>query len=73
MTRAVLRYVLHRITEHPDTDVTFEAECRHCGWSSTASTDTEAVDVECMSHTGRSGHKGFRRVRTSFATVVRAE
>lgn len=32
MTRAVLRYVEHRITQHPGTDVTFEAECLNCDW-----------------------------------------
>lgn len=32
--------------------------------------DSASVDVECMSHAGRSGHKSFRRVRTSFALVV---
>ncbi|MFE8939931.1 hypothetical protein ACFYNX_20860 [Streptomyces sp. NPDC007872] len=73
MTRSVLRYVRHRIAEHPDTDVTFEAECLHCKWSAQPSPDSAAVDVECMSHTGRSNHKGFRRLRTSFAMVVRAE
>ncbi|MFJ2783308.1 MULTISPECIES: hypothetical protein [unclassified Streptomyces] len=73
MSRSVLRYVQHRITEHPDTDVTFEAECLHCKWSARPSTDSAAVDEECMTHTGRSNHKGFRRVRTSFAMVVRAE
>ncbi len=71
--RGVLRYVLHRITEHPDTDVTYEAECLHCKWTAQPSTDGAAVDVDCMGHTGRSNHKGFRRVRTSFAMVVRAE
>lgn len=35
------------------------------------STDSASADVECMSHTGRSGHKSFRCVRTSFAVVVR--
>jgi hypothetical protein len=71
--RSALRYVSHRISQHPDTDVTFEAECLHCSWTAQPSTDGAAVDVECMSHTGRSGHKGFRRVCTSFAMVVRAE
>lgn len=70
--RAAYRYVLHRITEHPDTDVTFEAEYLWCDWQATPSTDPEPIDVECMSHTGRSGHKSFRRLRTSFAVVVRA-
>lgn len=69
--RAAYRYVLHRITEHPDTDVTFEAECLWCEWKATPSTDPAAADVECMGHTGRSGHKSYRRLRTSFALVVR--
>ncbi|MGW0773685.1 DUF7848 domain-containing protein [Streptomyces sp. NPDC002835] len=44
-----------------------------CEWRATPSEDSAAVDVECMSHTGRSGHTSFRRLRTSFALVVRAE
>jgi hypothetical protein len=74
VTRAVLRYVQHRITQHPNTDVTFEAECLRCKWTATPSTDGAAVDLECMQHTGRnSDHTGFRRVCTSFALVVRVE
>ncbi|WP_330246119.1 hypothetical protein OHA33_25550 [Streptomyces sp. NBC_00562] len=72
MTRAVLRYVEHRITQYPNTDVTFEAECLRCEWQATPSPDGAAVDVECMCHTGRCGHEGFRRICTSFAMVVRA-
>ncbi|WP_438271408.1 DUF7848 domain-containing protein [Streptomyces anulatus] len=71
--RAADRYVLHQIAEHPDAKVTFEPECLWCDWQAKPSTDPEPVDVECMSHTGRSGHKSFRRLRTSFAMVVRAE
>ncbi|MCX4550073.1 hypothetical protein OG204_16275 [Streptomyces sp. NBC_01387] len=70
--RAAYRYVQHTITEHPDTDVTFEAECLWCEWKAKPSADPAAVDVECLSHTGRSAHKSFRRLRTSFALVVRA-
>ncbi|MGW3082865.1 DUF7848 domain-containing protein [Streptomyces sp. NPDC001110] len=73
MTRAVLRYVTHRITQHPDTDVTFEAECLHCEWTAHPSEDGATVDIECMGHTGRSGHKGFRRVCTSFAIPRQSE
>lgn len=77
MTRPVLRYVQHRITEHPDThpdtDVAFGAECLHCNWKAAPADDSSPVDTECLSHTGRSGHTGFRRIRTSFAMVVRAE
>ncbi|MGW3956714.1 DUF7848 domain-containing protein [Streptomyces sp. NPDC004752] len=68
-----MRYVMHRTTEHPETDVTFEAECLHCNWKATPADDSSPVDAECLSHTGRSGHPGFRRIRTSFAMVVRAE
>lgn len=64
---------LHRIVEHPQTDVTYEAECLWCEWRAAPSEDSAAVDVECMSHTGRSGHKSFRRLSTSFGLVVRAE
>ncbi|MFE7045138.1 hypothetical protein ACFU9X_38700 [Streptomyces atratus] len=71
--RTAMRYVMHKVTEHPDTDVTFEAECLHCNWKATPAEDSASVDVECMSHTGRSRHAGFRRIRTSFAMVVRAE
>ncbi|WP_443729048.1 DUF7848 domain-containing protein [Streptomyces adelaidensis] len=73
MVRTVLRYVQHRITQHPNTDVTFEAECLKCEWKATPSTDGAAVDVECMGHTGRAGHPGFRRICTSFALVERIE
>ncbi|WP_443061019.1 DUF7848 domain-containing protein [Streptomyces sp. NBC_00464] len=52
IVRAAYRYVLHKITEHPDTEVTFEAECLWCDWKSTPATDPEPVDVECISHTG---------------------
>lgn len=75
MTRSIVRFVKHRITQHPDTDVTFEAECLayECGWKASPSADGAAVDIECMSHTGRTGHEGFRRLCTSFALVERAE
>lgn len=70
---AVLRFVKHRITQHQDTDVTFEAECLACDRQADSSTDGVAVDIECMSHTGRTGHPGFRRLCASFALVERAE
>jgi hypothetical protein len=70
--RTILRAVTHRITSHPDTDVTFEAECLSCSWTATPSTDDKAVDVELMSHAGVSNHRGFRRIVTGFAFVVRA-
>ncbi|MET9206663.1 hypothetical protein ACIQIG_17910 [Streptomyces bacillaris] len=71
MTRSLVRHVQHTIVQHPDTDVTYEAECLSCKWSATPSTDAAQVDVECLSHAGRSNHRGFRRVVTGFAFVVR--
>lgn len=73
MTRTALRYVKHRITQHPDTEVTFEAKCLMCGWEAAPSADGAAVDVDCMSHTGRTQHNRFRRLCTSVALVERAE
>lgn len=69
--RATIRSVSHRITQHPDTDVTYEAECLACQWSAKPSTDVRAVDIECMRHAGRSNHRGYRRIVTGFAFVVR--
>ncbi|MGW1554261.1 DUF7848 domain-containing protein [Streptomyces sp. NPDC002346] len=69
--RALIRSVSHRIIQHPSTDVTYEAECLHCSWTATPSTDVAAVDVDCMTHAGRSNHRGFRRIVTGFAFVVR--
>ncbi|MPY51072.1 hypothetical protein FPZ41_21810 [Streptomyces sp. K1PN6] len=71
MTRSVLRYVKHRITQRPDIEVTFQAECQTCEWKARPSTDGTTVDVECMSHTGRTGRPGLRSTCTSFAMVTR--
>lgn len=72
-THAVFRFVEHTITEHPDTDVTYEAECLRCDGSAGAHDEPEPVDEWCLRHTGRTGHAGFRRLRTSFAMVVRKD
>ncbi|MFY0513528.1 hypothetical protein ACOMD4_24535 [Streptomyces anulatus] len=71
MTRALVRHVKHTIKQHPNTDVTYEAECLHCKWAAIPSTTMAAVDVECLSHAGRSNHRGFRRIVTGFAFVIR--
>ncbi|MCF3101225.1 hypothetical protein IPZ58_06475 [Streptomyces roseoverticillatus] len=68
-----MRHVPHKILEHPDADVKHRAKCRDCGWRSRETKDSRAVDVACMEHTGRSGHNSFRRHRTSYEVVVRAE
>ncbi|OII67711.1 hypothetical protein BJP39_06380 [Streptomyces sp. CC77] len=64
---------MHRISRNPDAGETYEAKCLRCDWSVEPSPNVEAVDLACLRHAGRSGHKSFRRVVTSFAFVVRAE
>ncbi|MGW1195096.1 DUF7848 domain-containing protein [Streptomyces sp. NPDC002536] len=71
MSRARFRHVDHTIREHPDTDVTYEAECPWCNWKAIPADNPDPVDVECLKHAGQSDHQGFRRIRTSFAQVVR--
>ncbi|MEV7194675.1 hypothetical protein AB0N81_23125 [Streptomyces sp. NPDC093510] len=73
MTRSILRYTKHRIAQQPDTEVTFEAKCLTCGWEAKPSADGATVDMECMSHTGRTQHNRFRRLCTSVALVERAK
>ncbi|WP_443728914.1 DUF7848 domain-containing protein [Streptomyces anatolicus] len=73
MPRSILRYTKHRITQQPDTALTFEAKCLTCAWEAKPASDGATVDVECMSHTGRTGHARFRRLCTSVALVERAE
>ncbi|MFD6416167.1 hypothetical protein [Streptomyces sp. NPDC060194] len=73
MTRSVFRHVLHKITEHPDSEITYEAACIWCDWQATPSADSAEVDLACLTHTGASTHKSFRRTRTSLAIVTRAD
>lgn len=63
MTRSVLRYLKHRITQQPDTCMTFEAECMTCDCRAEPLTDGAGGGVECMSRTGRTGRAS--RPRTS--------
>ncbi|SFY06852.1 DUF7848 domain-containing protein [Streptomyces atratus] len=69
--RTLIRNVTHRITQHPDIGLTYEAACLSCGWSAEPSPDGGEVDVECLRHAGRSNHRGFRRTAHSYAHVVR--
>ncbi|WP_436738555.1 DUF7848 domain-containing protein [Streptomyces sp. BBFR102] len=63
----------HRITQQPDTEVTFAAKCLMCAWAAEPASDGATVDVACMSHTDRTGHARFRRLCTPVALVERAE
>ncbi|WP_443051976.1 DUF7848 domain-containing protein [Streptomyces sp. NBC_00250] len=73
--RAVLRFATHRITRHPDSEPTATAECLSpgCGWSVAPTSDVKHADVECMAHTGATGHAIFARRYEDVAVVVRDE
>ncbi|WP_327169062.1 hypothetical protein [Streptomyces subrutilus] len=69
----VLRFVQHRIISHPRGEVTVSAQCLDgdCGWSALPNPDVASVDVECMAHTGRTGHPTFARRYEDVALVER--
>jgi hypothetical protein len=71
--RVVIRSLVHRIISHPDISTSFSAKCGSCSWatSKVSARSEEAVDVECMTHAGRSNHRQFTRLHSSLAFVVR--
>ncbi|MGW7140266.1 DUF7848 domain-containing protein [Streptomyces xanthophaeus] len=71
----VLRYVEHRIASHPSGEITVSAQCLDgaCGWTAGPVADAAQVDVDCMSHTGRTGHPTFARKYEDVALVARVE
>lgn len=72
--KEILRFVTHRITSHPEGEVTVSARCLHgeCDWVAEPSADVAKVDVECMAHTGRNvSHDTFARRYEDVALVTR--
>ncbi|MEU2116159.1 hypothetical protein ABZ567_10980 [Streptomyces sp. NPDC016459] len=71
----VMRFVTHRITRHPDSEVTATARCLNpdCTWEVAPTADVKQADVECMAHTGATGHGIFARKFEDVAVVVRTE
>lgn len=70
-SRVIFRSLVHRIAAHPDILPTYTSGCESCGWAAEPSTDGESVDMECLAHAGRSGHRQFTRTVTGRAFVVR--
>lgn len=75
MTRALLRFIQHRIQQDTSRGVTFEAFCSivNCWASSGPMEETEAAQDWAMQHTGRTGHDEFKRVYIDHAKVTREE
>ncbi len=74
--RSVLRYVMHKITTAPQSEVSLTARCLSpdCGWSIEPSADIDAVNRACMTHTGRlHDHTAFARNWSDVAVVSRLE
>ncbi|WP_443333103.1 DUF7848 domain-containing protein [Streptomyces sp. SS] len=71
--KTALRFVTHRIARHPDSEPTVTAECLRpgCGWSVAPTSDVKRADVDCMAHTGATGHAIFARKYEDMAVVVR--
>lgn len=69
----LLRFVQHRIISHPDGEVTVSAQCLDgaCGWVAGPIADVAQVDIDCMAHTGRTGHPTFARRFEDVALVER--
>lgn len=44
----------------------YAAECTTCAEESPAADSTEAPDIWCLRHAGRTGHTGFRLTVTTF-------
>lgn len=75
MRRAVLRFVHHTIRHETARGATFEAFCvaSGCTEASGPHDAQEGAQDWCLRHTGRTGHKLFRRVATDHARVTRDE
>lgn len=68
-----MRYVQHRIRNHPEGEITASAQCLapDCAWTALPTADVAAVDVACMGHTGRTAHPTFARTYEYVALVER--
>ncbi|MER6100287.1 hypothetical protein ABT154_31425 [Streptomyces sp. NPDC001728] len=73
--KSVMRFVTHRITRHPDSEVTVTARCLNpdCTWEVEPTADVAKADVDCMVHKGATGHGIFARRYEDVAVVVRDE
>lgn len=69
----VLRFVQHRIISHPEGEPTVSARCLSgdCDWSASPTADVASIDVDCMAHTGKTGHPTFARRYEDVALVER--
>ena len=75
MTRAVLRYLRHRIEHAPEGGVTAVLTCRtvSCAATSGPCGDPDAAQHWALRHTGRTGHRLFARRYEDHARVTRIE
>ncbi len=76
MSRAVLRFVVHRIRRHPESEAVAAARCLHgaCAWEAAPSLSVGDVDDQCMAHTGLNAqHTTFARTFSDVALVERVE
>ncbi|GHA75634.1 hypothetical protein GCM10010305_17930 [Streptomyces termitum] len=69
-------YVLHRIQPDPATSPSATADCltEGCEWTSATHADADAVNAECLRHTGLNPqHDRFGRAFADVAVVHRMD
>jgi hypothetical protein len=72
--RKLLRYVQLVLRREPESpDPIYWAACVTCGDESPSSDDTDAPQLWCLQHSGRTGHEGFRCEITTWWRVYPAE
>ncbi|MGW0391530.1 DUF7848 domain-containing protein [Streptomyces sp. NPDC003042] len=74
MTRTGFRYAEHTIRHVPEGGITWEVFCRAAGCELDSGPQDEQEEAQdwALRHTGRTGHRLFRRVVTDHAEVTRA-
>ncbi|MEU5436629.1 hypothetical protein AB0G73_25055 [Streptomyces sp. NPDC020719] len=75
-TRALFTYAVHRIGRHPEGELALTARCldADCRWELAATSDLEAGDEACMTHTGLNpGHDRFERQWSEVSLVTRVD
>lgn len=74
MTRSVMRFVRFLTTQDPDAEPLYAAECvTGCENTSGSWTAPDEVDRWMSMHSAGTGHSGFRRTFTDYATVTRGQ
>lgn len=74
MTRSIMRFVRFTTTQDPTAECLYAAECvSGCHHGSGSWTAPDEVDRWMSMHSAGTGHTGFKRTFTDYATVTRGD